>query len=107
MYPCCMTRLISFLCLLASPALADGFINGVPVDCYCTDRQGQRIELGETICMQVDGRMFMAQCQMSLNVPMWREISPGCLSSDLTGGQSRNPAIHTLGIDAEILATKS
>lgn len=102
-----MTRLLTLLSLLASPAVADGFINGVPVDCYCTDRQGQRIELGETICMQVDGRMFMAQCQMSLNVPMWREIAPGCLSSGLLGGQSTNPAIHSLSVDTEILATKS
>ena len=47
---------------------------GKTIDCYCTDTKGGRIELGETICLQVDGRMFMAQCQMSLNVPMWRKI---------------------------------
>ncbi|GAA6179262.1 hypothetical protein NBRC116594_07000 [Shimia sp. NS0008-38b] len=88
--------------------MADGYINGVPVDCYCTDKQGQRIEVGETICLQVDGRMFMAQCQMSLNVPMWREVSPGCLSSGLTAPlQSVDPSIHTLGVDVEIFATKS
>lgn len=106
-----MTRLIALLSLLATPALADGFINGVPVDCYCTDRQGQRIELGETICMQVDGRMFMAQCQMSLNVPMWREIAPGCLSSGFSPRQSfphaGDPAVNPLSVDTEILATKS
>lgn len=50
-------------------------------ECYCTDKSGARIELGETICMSVDGRQFMAQCQMSLNNPMWREVSPECLSS--------------------------
>lgn len=90
--------------------MADGVINGVPVDCYCTDRQGQRIEIGQTICLQVDGRMFMAQCQMSLNVPMWREVAPGCLSSDLllpALPQSLDPAIHPIGVDAEVLATKS
>jgi hypothetical protein len=54
---------------------------GRTIDCYCTDKTGGRIELGETICLQVDGRMFMAQCQMSLNVPMWRETQEGCLSS--------------------------
>ncbi|KPA22407.1 hypothetical protein shim_06870 [Shimia sp. SK013] len=102
-----MKRLALILCTFAAPVFADGFINGVPVDCYCTDSKGQRIEVGETICLQVDGRMFMAQCQMSLNVPMWREVSPGCLSSGLIGGQSRNPLIHTYSIDAEILATKS
>ena len=52
-------------------------------DCYCTDKSGARVELGEMICLQVDGRMFMAQCQMSLNVPMWREVQEGCLSSGL------------------------
>lgn len=76
--------------------------SGKTVDCYCTDKTGNRVELGEMICLQVDGRMFMAQCQMSLNVPMWREISPGCLSSSLTGGQSVNPAIHAGGVDAQI-----
>ena len=55
---------------------------GKTVDCYCTDRSGARIELGQTICLQVDGRMFLAQCQMSQNVPMWREVANGCLSSD-------------------------
>ena len=32
----------------------------------------------------VDGRDFLAQCQMSLNNPMWREIREGCLSSGLS-----------------------
>ena len=59
-------------------------------DCYCTDSSGGRVELGETICLRVDGRMFMAQCQMSLNVPMWREVQSGCLSARL---QDLQPAI--------------
>lgn len=88
--------------------MADGVINGVPVDCYCTDKQGQRIELGETICLQVDGRMFTAQCQMSLNVPMWREVSPGCLSSSLDSPlQSVDPTVESRGIYRKILAAKS
>ncbi|CUH53269.1 hypothetical protein [Shimia marina] len=104
-----MTRFLAMLALLATPAWADGVINGVPVDCYCTDKQGQRVEVGEMICLQVDGRMFMAQCQMSLNVPMWREISPGCLSSGLLKPspsaplQSFDPAVHPRGIHAKIL----
>jgi len=57
--------------------------SGKTVECYCTDSGGSRIELGESICLQVDGRMFTAQCQMSLNVPMWRETREGCLSSGL------------------------
>ena len=78
-------RAIAILCLSAQPALADYNLNGKTIDCYCTDTSGARIELGETICLQVDGRMFMAQCQMSLNVPMWREVSDGCAIS--TGPQ--------------------
>ncbi len=73
---------------LCGPALADVVTpKGKVIDCYCTDKTGKRVELGEYICLQVDGRMFMAQCQMSLNVPMWREISPGCLNSELKKNQ--------------------
>lgn len=77
-----MKRLIAITCLTALPVTAFAQSKKT-VDCYCTDRNRSRIELGETICMQVDGRMFMAQCQMSLNVPMWREVQEGCLSSDI------------------------
>ena len=66
--------------LMVMPMLASAQAKKT-VECYCTDKGGSRIELGETICMTVDGRSFMAQCQMSLNNPMWRELSDGCLSS--------------------------
>ena len=69
--------------LLAGPALADVTgPNGKVIDCYCTDTQGARVELGETICLFVDGRAFMALCDMSLNVPIWRDTGQGCLSSE-------------------------
>lgn len=73
---------------------------GKTVDCFCTDSTGSRIELGQTICLQVDGRMFMAQCQMSLNVPMWREVSQGCLGASLP--QSLDPAFNPGAVDAQI-----
>ncbi|MEC7793715.1 MAG: hypothetical protein VX791_09400 [Pseudomonadota bacterium] len=83
-----MLRLVLFLvqglCLAPQIAPADVTQGGKTIDCYCTDKTGARVELGQTICMQVDGRMFMAQCQMSLNVPMWRELSEGCLSTKAT-----------------------
>ncbi len=94
-----MKWICTFL-ITATPVLADGTYNGKTVDCYCTDKQGSRIELGELTCLQVDGRMFMAQCQMSLNVPMWREISQGCLSSSLR--QSPKPPVNPTGIDTHI-----
>ena len=75
-------RFATLLCIIALPAVADVTgPNGKVQDCYCTDRNGQRVELGQTICMNVDGRMFLAQCQMSLNVPMWREIQSSCVTS--------------------------
>lgn len=82
-----MTKIALFLGLAfgltTTPALADAIIGGQTVDCYCTDKTGSRLELGDMTCLHVDGKMFMAQCQMSLNVPMWRKISDGCLSSSL------------------------
>ncbi len=70
------------LCLCATPAFADVVAqSGKTVDCYCTDTQGLRVELGESICLTVDGRAFMAKCDMSLNVPIWRDTGQGCLSS--------------------------
>ncbi len=100
-----MKRLILALTLVATPGMADVVGPGGKVqDCYCTDKSGIRVELGEMICLQVDGRMFMAQCQMSLNVPMWREVQEGCLSSGLP--QSK-PVGDPLSIDAEIFPTKS
>lgn len=50
-------------------------------DCYCTDTSGARVELGETVCLTVDGRTFEARCEMMLNNPMWREIGSGCTVS--------------------------
>lgn len=95
----------------AAPAAADYNLNGKIIDCYCTDTQGARVEVGDTICLHVDGRSFMAQCQMSLNVPMWREIAPACLSSRLeppsAGGQGPDPALDTGGVDAEIAASET
>jgi len=91
--------------LIALPAQADvTYASGKTVECYCTDRNRTRIELGETICMQVDGRMFMAQCQMSLNVPMWREVQEGCLSSSLDPSSlnSGKPAFNALTVYPKI-----
>ncbi|MEL6523199.1 MAG: hypothetical protein AAFQ66_19660 [Pseudomonadota bacterium] len=59
---------------------------GKTQDCYCTDKSGSRVELGETICLSVDGNMFLAKCEMSLNVPMWRKQRDGCVISSTPQG---------------------
>jgi hypothetical protein len=95
-----MKNVAAFLILFASPAVADVTgPNGRTIDCYCTDSGGGRVELGETICLHVDGRMFMAQCQMSLNNPMWREVQEGCLSSEAGGSEN---AVEPGSVDAQI-----
>ena len=99
-----MKRLIPLLTLglMASPVLADYNMNGKIIDCYCTNSTGGQVDIGEMICLHVDGKMFMAQCQMSLNMPMWRKISDGCVSSEL-----RQPRFNPRPIDAEVTASKS
>ncbi|EET46748.1 hypothetical protein TR2A62_0951 [Thalassobium sp. R2A62] len=82
------TVLLSLIMVaLAAPISADVTSGGRTIECFCTDSSGGRIELGESICLQVDGRMFTAQCQMSLNVPMWRETQQGCLTGSYNAPQ--------------------
>ena len=104
-----MKRFALILCLFPIAAQADVLTpQGRTIDCYCTDKGGSRIELGESICLQVDGRMFTAQCQMSLNVPMWRETQEGCLSSQNQlpfspfGTDTLNQPIQTFAIHTKI-----
>ncbi len=93
---------VLILILIASPGMADGLADRLvdgrnpllgqqsvtpkAVDCYCTDTTRQRLEIGDTTCLVVGGKPFTAQCQMSLNVPMWRKISDGCQTSGLVEG---------------------
>ena len=69
---------VSILIAFASQAVSQ---SQKTVDCYCTDSSGQRVELGVTICLFVDGRSFEARCEMALNNPFWRETGQGCFSS--------------------------
>lgn len=78
----------------ATPALAGGpSPSGAGIDCYCTDRSGARVELGEVICLEVDGRAFLARCEMSLNNPMWRDLREGCVTSRLERLRGRRMSV--------------
>lgn len=103
-----MTPCTTTCAALVVVALTGGIVraDSIPArDCYCTDSTGGRIELSETICLHVGGRMFMAQCQMSLNVPMWREIREGCLSSRRI--QPGEPGLDPPAVDPKIRAAKA
>ncbi|MEM7505349.1 MAG: hypothetical protein AAF415_01285 [Pseudomonadota bacterium] len=60
------------------PAAKEGY--SYP-DCYCTDSQGERIELGGQTCLQIGSRQVWARCDMSLNNPTWRHDGEGCPSA--------------------------
>ncbi|UOM34047.1 hypothetical protein [Acuticoccus sp. I52.16.1] len=47
-------------------------------DCYCTDTDGVRVELGELSCLRLGARRVLARCGMSQNVPAWRTQQDGC-----------------------------
>lgn len=74
---------ISFA-LMAVPVMADVKTpNGKIIECFCTDTQGKRHELGDIICLTVDNRSFLAKCAMAQNNPIWREQQQGCNNSNL------------------------
>ena len=90
-----MFRVAMILVVLALPAWADVTgPGGKVIDCYCTDTQGARVELEQEICLYVDGRAFMARCEMALNVPIWRDTGRACISSALDRFKALQPVGH-------------
>lgn len=45
-------------------------------------------------------KTFTAQCQMALNVPIWRKISDECVSSSLS--QRHQPTLYARLVDAHV-----
>lgn len=93
--PIRIAAMLAATCAAALPALparADGTTGGKTVECYCTDTAGDRVEIGQMICLHVDGKTFMARCEMALNVPIWRKVSGECVTSSLP--QRLQPTRH-------------
>lgn len=44
---------------------------------FCTNR-GERVDIDEYSCLNIDGKTFQAQCDISLNDPMWRLTGEAC-----------------------------
>ncbi|MXQ07547.1 hypothetical protein GQ651_06780 [Alphaproteobacteria bacterium GH1-50] len=99
-----MKRLACLILFAALPAQADvTYPGGRVIECYCTDTQGSRVEIGDEICLFVDGRAFMALCDMSLNVPIWRDTGVGCLSSRAEPEvQFSKPAVQSVAVHTPI-----
>jgi hypothetical protein len=47
-------------------------------DCSCVNRDGIRFGLGQTACLNVDGRSYLALCELNLNVTSWKKIDDSC-----------------------------
>lgn len=60
-------------------------------ECYCTNRD-QRMEVGGFSCLTVDGERFLAQCDLSLNSPIWRKVEDSCPTAEVEGERSEKPA---------------
>ncbi len=91
------------LALIAGAARADITLpDGKVIECFCTDSGGERVEMGQTICLYVDGRAFLARCEMSLNNPIWRDTGESCTSSFLDRFQRLNPGPDPGPVDAQI-----
>ena len=59
------------LALAMIPALADAH------NCKCRNRC-VLFALGETSCLRVDGTIYLARCEMKLNVSSWTKLQDGC-----------------------------
>lgn len=71
-----MRALALALMLAAAPAAAQQRAFPTP---YCTDVNGDRVELGGLTCIEVSCQpAYLARCEMSLNSPMWRMVQEGC-----------------------------
>jgi len=67
--------LMPCLAVVLLPAIADAH------NCKCRNR-GTMFKLGETSCLRVDGRNYLARCEMKLNVSSWTEVQDGCPVTD-------------------------
>lgn len=47
-------------------------------NCTCRNRDGSKYELGQIACLRVDGNVYMARCEMNLNVSTWKKLRDGC-----------------------------
>ncbi|MDL2400779.1 hypothetical protein [Rhizobium mayense] len=62
---------LSFVAIASAPAMAGQ-------NCYCKSKDGTLHQVGEIACMNVDGKSYLARCQMNLNVTSWSKLQDGC-----------------------------
>lgn len=66
-------------------------------ECTCVNKDGTRYNMGDVACIRVDGRAYMAECELNLNVTSWRKIGDGCpVASADNPPMSRRPTLSML-----------
>ena len=70
-----LSALITAIATLAATAAA---AEPSSFHCACRAGDGSRHELGQTVCIRVDGKSYLARCETSLNVTSWHKIQDGC-----------------------------
>lgn len=73
-------RLLSCMLLGAAVLIVPAWTAAGPPDarCTCRNRDGSKHALGAVVCLSVDGRKYLARCEMVLNVTSWQKVQDGC-----------------------------
>lgn len=75
----------------ATPVTPKSFAELYPplpgVEYYCTNSEGQRVELGGVICVTASCTTWMARCEMAATnrMAIWRKTQDGCPGAALEG----------------------
>lgn len=64
--------------LLVITAVNAGMTASAGANCYCKNRDGTQSPVGDVACVTVDGKSYLAQCEMQLNVTSWSKLQDGC-----------------------------
>ncbi len=57
------------------------------VEYFCTDSEGQRVDVGDVICITASCQTWMARCEMAASnrMAIWRKTQDGCPGAALDG----------------------
>jgi len=47
-------------------------------ECYCTDSDGRRVEVGGFACLTIGSRQVTSRCTKARNLVIWRHQQEGC-----------------------------
>lgn len=86
-------RLLSCMLLVAAVLVVPDWAAAGPPDarCTCRNRDGSKHALGAVVCLSVDGRKFLARCEMVLNVSSWQKVQDGCPVAATAGPLASTP----------------